>query len=288
MVMSTTERRNETTDKDSSDRSVTELQTQLELLAEENQQLRDSYARAKQTQYRRTALGLTLVGLVAVAGAALFPALRTILIALGSAGLFSAVLTFYLTPEQFVSADVGRNLYATQAANEDALVTELGLSDIRLYVPVESAESGVRLFVPQHEEYTVPDETALTHRLIAGDEPTANGMALDPSGGRLFREAEQVLSGPVADQPAQLSQQLTDVLVEQFELVGAADPDVDSDEQQLTVAVTESVYGSLDRFDHPVVSLLATGLANGMNRPVTSAVTVTEDSRAEYLVTLRW
>lgn len=286
--MSTTEGRNETTGDDTSDQSVAELQTQLELLAEENQQLRDSYARAKRTQYRRTALGLALVGLVAMVGAVLFPALRTILIALGSVGLFSAILTFYLTPEQFVSADVGRNLYATQAANESALVTELGLAETRLYVPVEGAENGVRLFVPQYEEYTIPNETELTQRLVVADDTAANGMALDPSGGRLFREAERVLSGPVADEPQQLSQQLTDVLIEQFELVGAAEPDVDVDEQRLTVGVSESVYGPVDRFDHPVVSLLATGLANGLKTPVTSEVTATEDSRADHLVTLRW
>jgi hypothetical protein len=117
------------------DATVAELRTQLRLLAEENEQLRDSYARAKQTQYRRTALGLAALGCLGVAGGVLVAGASDVLFVLGGIGLFGGLLTYYLTPEQFVAADVGRAVYSVLAANEAALVDELGLSDRRVYVP---------------------------------------------------------------------------------------------------------------------------------------------------------
>jgi len=49
-------------DADETTTSRAELRTQLELLTEENERLRASYAQAKQSQYRRSALGLAIVG----------------------------------------------------------------------------------------------------------------------------------------------------------------------------------------------------------------------------------
>jgi len=200
-----------------------ELLARVDRLTEENRQLRDAVVAAKRTQYRRTALGLAALGVAAVAGALVLPAAREVLFALGGIGLFGGVLTYWLSPERFVSADVGRDAYVTLAGNERALVDELGLSDQRLYVPVDGR---VRLFVPQREDTDVPAPGDLDRTLVAPDE-TTRGVALDPSGQRLFDAFENALTGSLGTEPAPLAIQLTDALVEQFELVDAATPAVD-------------------------------------------------------------
>ena len=262
-----------------------ELRTQVELLAEENERLRDSYTRAKQTQYRRTALGLAAVGAVAAAGGVFVPTASTVLFALAGTGLFGGILTYYLTPERFIAADVGRDVYATLADNEAALVGELGLTSARVYVPVPEAEVPVRLFVPHEPDAGLPAPESLTEQSVVAD-PGTRGLALSPSATRLLDSLEAALRGSLAESPPELAAQLSDALVEQFELVDAADPELDPDGDSCRIAVSGSAYGPLDRFDHPVVSLLAAGFARGLSVPVRTEVTTDADGAS--VVTLRW
>lgn len=264
-----------------------ELVTQLELITAENQRLRASFERAKQTQYRRTALGLAVVGsIAALAGLAVTQA-QTVLLALGGTGLFGAVLTYYLTPTTFVAADVGRDVYASLAENERDIVGELGLSDRRVYVPALSESGPARLFVPQFEEYEVPAEETLTGQTFVSEAGPTRGVVLTPSAGQLFEAMETALTGPLAETPVEIGSQLTDALVEQFELVASAEVDHDPEGNRLTVGLDGSVYGPPDQFDHPVVSFLAVGTAVGLDRPVTATVTRTDGS-PQYRITLRW
>ena len=275
--------------KDTSDgeHSREELLTQLELLAEENKQLRDSYTQAKQTQYQRTAAGLALLGLLAVISAFFIRSASNVLVILGGIGLFGGLLTYYITPEQFVSADVGRDVYAALADNEAAIVEELGLSDTQLYIPT-GGDGSVRLFVPQHDTDPLPATESLEQTIVVPDDDTARGVALDPSGARLFRALENGLTGSLATTPGTLAEQLTDAVVEQFELAQTATPAVDRENNQLTVAVSGSAYGPLDQFDHPIPSVFAIGLARGLEVPVSLTVTEAPDDRADYTVTCRW
>ncbi|WP_277543604.1 hypothetical protein [Haloarcula laminariae] len=275
-------------DKTASAEQLAELRTQVELLTEENDRLRDSYTRAKQTQYRRSALGLLAVGTVAALGGLFVPTASTVLFALAGSGLFGGVLTYYLTPEQFISADVGRDVYAMLAANEAALVSELGLSSERVYVPVSAGSDSVRLFVPHDTEYVLPSESALAEQTLLADEAEQRGLALDPSGTRLLASLESTLRGSLADSPSDLASQLSDALVEQFELVDAAEPDIDSESGRCSVAIRDSVYGPIDQFDHPVVSLLAAGFAAGLAVPVTTSVSGETEDAQDVVVTLRW
>ena len=287
--MSTNSRLDSEADADEdSGESIAELRTQLEFLAEENEQLRESYIRAKQTQYRRTALGLVFIGLLAAAAAVLLPGARDVLFALGSIGLFGAVLTYYLTPERFVSADVGRDVFAALAGNEAALVDELGLSETRLYVPTERGDDPVRLFVPQREAYSIPEDAALSDSIVVTETDDTRGVAFTPSGGPLYEAFEAARSGPAAETPEAIATQLTDALVEQLELVDSATPELDPDESGLTVAIDDTVYGRLDRFDHPVASVIAVGLADGLDTPVTLEIAAPNDDKSEYLLTYRW
>ena len=272
-------------DDDATGRSREELLTQLEILTEENQQLRTSYTQAKQTQYQRTAAGLGLLGIGALIAGVVVQSASDVLFVLGGIGLFGGVLTYYITPEQFVSADVGREIYATLAANEAAIVSELGLTDTRLYVPTDN---GVRLFIPQSETDSLPDTGLLEQTIVVPSDETARGLALAPSGTQLFSAFEDALTGRLAATPGTLAEQLSDAIVEQFELAAAVTPEIDDGNAKVIIAVSGSVYGPGDHFDHPIPSFLATGLAHGLDQPVTVTIMDTANEQAEFTIVCQW
>jgi hypothetical protein len=258
-----------------------DLAAQLELLEEENRRLRTEYARARQSKYRRTAYGLFAVGALAALLGVLFPEGQEVLFALGGTGLFGGVLTLYLTPARFVAADVTERVYTAVAANYAALAESLGLAETAVYLPGETRSA--HLFLPQSPEYELPD-------LDDGPfvtAPDGRGLLLEATGALLFDEFERTSSGPVATQPAELATQLSEAVVEQFELADAIDADLDPAAGRLTFRVTGSTLGAVDRLDHPLVSFLATGCATALDQPVTLDVDGTDD-RADWLVTLRW
>lgn len=260
-----------------------ELAAQVDLLQDENRRLREEYVRARQSRYRATAIGLAAIGLVATLGGLLFPDTRDVLVALGATGLFGAVLTYYLTPGQFVAADVGEYVYTAGATNTAAIADELGLRDERLYVP--GTTTPARLYVPQQPEYSIPDERLDAGPFLVDDD--SRGLLLEATGADLFREFERGVTGELAITPSVLASQVTDGLVEQFELAGSADADVDAAAGRATIAITDSSFGDVTRFDHPIPSFLAVGFAAGLDRPITLEVTP-GDERADWLVTCRW
>lgn len=265
------------------------LAEQVELLVAENQRLRSEYVAARRSSYRRTAVGLLAVGVVALAGAVAFPDSRTVLLALGFTGLFGAVLSYFLTPERFVSAETGERVYTASARTGDLLVGELGLRDVRVYAPAPGGDdSPVRLFVPSASDYRVPDVAELAHLFVVTDDARERGVSLHPTGGLLYREFESAVADEATEAPAAAARQLADAVVEVFELAESASPDVDESGGRLAVGVTDSAYGPVDRFDHPVASLIAVGMAATLGVPVTAEVTATPDGRADYLITCEW
>lgn len=266
--------------------SQPELAARVELLEAENRRLRAEYARTRRSQYHRTAIGLATIGAVAVLGGIAFPAGTTVLFSLGAIGVFAAILTYYLTPERFVAATVGKAVYAAHAENGDAVVSELGLSGQYLYVPLENPNRAATLYVPQVEDATVPSESALDAVFVV-DEDGQRGVSLRPAGGALFVEFERTLADPLADDPGSLADQLADGLVEVFELADGVDPELSTDGTQCVFGITGSALGSVDRFDHPVDSFLATGFAVGLDRPVEMTVT-RGDERFDHRVTCSW
>lgn len=255
-----------------------ELATQVELLREENRRLRMEYARARQSRYRRSALGLAVVGLVAAGGAVLFPGTREPLFILAATGLFGAALTYYLTPERFVASEVGGATARTLADGLAALAADVGLSDERVYVPTET-DGRVRLFVPQRSSFPVPPNPE--PGFVVSEDPAGRGMVVDATGEALFGEFERVVAGPLADDLPTLADQLAEGLAEVFELVDEATPEVDG--ETLRVGVSGSALGPVDGFDHPVGSFVATGLARALAAPVSLRV-VDGDDRYDAVV----
>jgi hypothetical protein len=267
-----------------------DLAAQVELLADENERLREEYVRARKSDYRRTAAGLLGVGLVAVGGALAFPAAREVLFALGGTGVFGALLTYYLTPARFISAETGERVYRAVAATGAQLVGELGLEETRVYAPARATGdefADVRLFVPQRRDYAVPEPDALDSLFVVTTDERERGVAVPPTGGSLYREFDSSMADDLAGSPAGLAAQLTDALVETLELAESARSETDAGNGLVRVEVSGAAYGPLDRFDDPVVSFLAVGLADALDAPVEVEVTP-EETGDEFVVTFEW
>ncbi|ELZ11170.1 hypothetical protein C479_07673 [Halovivax asiaticus JCM 14624] len=257
-----------------------ELAAQVELLADENARLRETYANAKRARYRRTALGLAGVGMLAVVGGLTVPAGRDVLFVLGATGLFGALLTYVLTPERFVAASVGERIYGALATNHAALIDELGLRSEPRYLPGTSSVAP-KVFVPQRASTTSP--TGETGPIVTDEDH--RGLLLEPTGAELYTAFAEASPADPATTPAPLAGQLAEAVVDQFELARTIEPDVDGD--RVTFAVTDAAFGPLDRFDHPIPSFLAVGLAASRGRPVRLTV-YPGDDRADWLVTCWW
>lgn len=262
------------------------LRAALEVAREENRRLRDSYARAKRSTYRRTALGFLAIGVLSLAGAALFPALGTVFVALAGTGAFAGIVTYYLTPERFVSGSVTGATFGALADVESGLVRELELQDETVYVPTPSLpDANARLFVPQHDDYALPDAEALGDVFVTTEGDTRQGVAFPPSGDRLFASFERTVDGSFDGPPSHLGTELTAALTDQFELVDDAAVELGADERA-TVALDGPAFGDLTRHDHPAVSLLAVGFAAGLDRAVT--VDTRTADRSNAVVSLSW
>ena len=263
-----------------------ELAVELEYLREENRRLREQYAHARRTNYRRTALGLAVLGVIAVGGGVVLPSAQSVLFSLGAIGLFSGLLTYYLTPERFIAADVGERVYSTLAGNEAQLVEELGLGQTHVYVPADDFDDA-RLFLPQREQYELPDMDALENVFVVPDNPQQRGVSFVPTGQGLYEEFEQSRSGTAPESPAESLTQLTDALVELFEIVDSTAVDLDAADGRASITITNGVYGGADQFDNPAASFLAVGLATELGTPVSLTVSA-GNSDQEFTVTCRW
>ncbi|UIO99744.1 hypothetical protein Hbl1158_14670 [Halobaculum sp. CBA1158] len=268
--------------------STPELRARVEVLEAELDRLRERYRRSRRSRYRRTAGGLAAVGGVAAALAAAFPTVRSTLVVLAGIGLFGAVLTLVITPERFVAAGTAERVNRARTRSLSEMVDQLGLSAVRVYVPVDGA-TPARLFVPLHDEYAVPDDGALAEPFVvdhAGD-GAGRGLSLVPAGAPLFEAFERTLSEPLGSSPTRVLAQAADALVEAFELAETVETDCDPGDGRATVAVGGSAYGAAADVDDPVASFVAVALARGLDAPVEAEV-VDADGDDDLVVAVRW
>jgi hypothetical protein len=265
---------------------------QLKVLREENRRLRAEYVRAHQTEYRRAAFMLAVLSGISGVGGLAFPDVRATLFGLAGIGFVMAILIYYLTPQRVATATVGERAYATLARVGDAISADLGVQDTYIYVPTAAANGtapvAARLFIPLHTEYTLPDPDRLESVFVVDSNQHTRGIALPPTGALLLREFQQAMVEDLATSPSALGDQLTEAVVEGFELAEAAVVDVDRDDGRATVGVRGSTFGAPDRFDHPLPSFVATGLAVGFQTPVELASMTTDANEFEHLITYTW
>jgi hypothetical protein len=274
--------REDAADTDDSDAGNAE---EIASLRRENARLRRRYERLRRGQYRKTAIVLLGLGIAGLVGAVLFPPVRDVLVVLGAIGVFSAAVTRYLSPEQFIPVDVGATVFGAHASNHAAIVDELGLQETTVYVPDADRET-VRLFVPEHRDYALPSAAELRDTFVVADEETRRGLAVTPSGVGLFEEFDRNRDGPLGTDPGTLARQATDALVELFELVETATAETDVEDGRLTVRIGGCRFGSASTFDTPVASFLAVTVARGLDTPVVTEVT--PEAEEEFVVTCRW
>ena len=302
------------------------LQAEVRALEAENNRLRTAYAAAQRSRYRRTAIALCFVGLCSGGVGLLVPAAQRVLFAIGATGLFAGVMTYYLSPTQFVAATIGDRLVEANVATLNAFVQTLGLSGAVVYVPTPDTPSrtDVVAFLPQATTYTVP--TDLTPGIVPAEEPAGQGIATVPVGGLLLEEFTRALTGEIAREPAALGTQLGEAITDQFELAATVETDVaitgettppagtaadagtdnradtaaNGDPSQpdqpepdtvpagrLTVVSTEPVFATATAYDHPIGSFVASGVAMALDRPVELQVDTTPGD-AEYQATVSW
>ncbi|MCO8246683.1 hypothetical protein [Haladaptatus sp. AB643] len=286
--MSETSRRAESEPKESDSSSETDdrfrLKAEVEILREENETLRDEYARVRHVRNRNAALGLAAVGLVALGGAALLPSVRTVLLVLGATGLFTATLVYSLEPTRVLPVSASEAVYDALAENESALASELGLKSGR-YVPTDaSGTPSVVLFVTANDDGpSLPDSSSL---LVVSNGTDGHGVALSPTGMSLLDSVRGSMPDGFGETPEDLAGSLSDA-AEALDIVEAASATVVADENRLAVGVSGYAYGSLDRFDHPVVSVFAVGLAAAMDEPV-RVESIEPSDRADAVIDYRW
>jgi hypothetical protein len=252
---------------------------ELERLQVENERLREEYHRARRVEYGRTALGLGVVGILAVGAGVLFPSAREALLIIGAIGLFSAVLTRFVTPGQFLPVDVAEGVYDAVDESRAALVAELGLGGDSRYVPLDDG-STVRLFVPKSDEVPLPDDEDLRSTLVVSQDTPRRGVAFTPTGRTLFREFEDTLQGELSETPRSAAQELAEGLTDGLELVDSVDVEVDTDSRRVSLRLRDVPFGAVDRVDHPVVSFVGVGLATGLGTPISVADARRDESEA--------
>ena len=259
--------------------TAAERDARIEALEAENARLRSEYTRLRHTGYRRTVIGLAAIGGVAAVGGVVFPDVRGVLFALGATGLFAAVLTVWITPERFVSADVGERIYTALAATHDAAIAELGLEGTPVYVP---GDRGPRLYIPQQATDEHPPADADLTETFVVDAEAGHGLSVTPTGAPLIEELQGIQTLPARGE--ELAVTLADAVVEVFGLADGVDADVDAEAGRAVFEVDAPVYGEPARFDHPIGSVLAVGLAVGLEAPVHVDIAETEP----LVVVCRW
>ena len=245
-----------------------EIHAQIAVLEAENARLREEYTRARQVTYWRTAIALLGVGVIGLLGGLVFPDARVVLFALGGTGVFAGVLTYFLTPEQFISGRVGARVFQALIEDRDAAIDELGLAGDPVYMPGDE----VRLFVPRTDTEQLPDRSDLTDLFVVPTNPKRGGVAFHSTGDALLEEVTAVRDQSLDEAPGDTAAVLADAVVELFELADGVDYDVDEATNRVTFTVDGAGFGDPTKLDHPVVSVFAAGLARALDKPIRTEI----------------
>lgn len=265
----------------------TELRDRIAHLEVQNQRLRTQYEQQQHDSYRKTAVALAGVGVLAVGGAVLFVSVRELLVALAAAGFFAAALTYFVTPDQVITSGTGESVYDTHATNTGVLVDQLGLNAARVYLPTDG-NNRARLFIPQNENFAVPSSADLTGTLVVTDDERERGISLVPTGASLLDAFERSLVEPLGSSPETAAQQLSDGLTDALELAETVEVMTDAAAGQASFGVVNPTWGPIDRIDHPIASFLGTGLAVAIDTHVEVTVVAEHSGPYNVLVRVDW
>ncbi len=246
-------------------------------------------------QYRGLAAVLFVIG-VAFLGFAVLADATEVVFVIGGIGVFGGVLSYYLTHDRFVAAEVDERVQAAAARNYEGIRADLGLSGRRIYVPLGTHadddtdqphldRNEVRLYIPKQSELDLQDVTEPPADSVVVTNSTAiSGLSLHPSGSGLFAAFRSALNTPLETDPQGLHQQLSDAVVEEFDLARSVTAELSPEGDRMSVTFSGVLYDTHPRFDHPLVSIFAVGLAVGLDSPVETTIPDTDS----FSVTFHW
>ena len=260
------------------------LRARVRRLETENAQLRDQYSTIQMARNTRMAVGFGVIGLFAGSLAFVFPSVREVLIVVSMTGLFAGLLTRFLDPNRHVALNVGRGIYTTIVQNEVDLVSQLSLSDARIYV---ATDDGPRLFIPEVEDYnsTALDELS-AGPLVVSDDASRSGLVFRPTGEALLDVVQDSSDDHFSSELSVIVETLSESVTDAIELTEHVESDVNAEDGRATFVARGVLYGDPTHFDHPLGSLFGSGLALALDTPV--RVTVGEAKQGATLVTCQW
>lgn len=264
--------------RDQSRDRLADLENRIDRLTARNERLHDHVGWADRSGATPSTLGFVGLSVLSAVGAFVVPSAQSVLLAIAGIGVVGVVLSNTVARGEFIERGDAEEVYAACAANYDAMIATFDHAADRLYLPGDDGR--IRLFVPRRSD-ELPEST---DALVAGD-ADHQGLVLEPIGSGFVREVEGAVADAMLATPAAMVEQLTDALEDRFEFVAATDSIVDAGRAE--IAVSGSAFGPVDRFDHPVASILAVGLATHLERPVRLEVT-DETDRGEWLVSCHW
>lgn len=244
---------------------------------------------SEKSRHTRTAFMLAVVGIAFGAMGFIVASAREILFTLAATGLFGAVLTRFLTPQQLVPIDIAEGIYSTLALNELSFVEQMGLSSTRVYA---TTESGLRLFVPEVDTYDrslFSTDEGVDGPYISGETESRSGLVLRPVAEPLLRGFEERQDGTFSSVPEEAALTLSEGLTHSLEFASSVKTDLDTDDGRVTFEVVEFLLGPSTQFDHPVVSFLGAGLATALDVPIDVEVTnPRQGDKERMIVTCQW
>ncbi|QLK26367.1 hypothetical protein HYG81_01740 [Natrinema zhouii] len=257
---------------------LADLENRIDRLTARNERLHDHVGWIDRSGAIPSTLGFVGLSVLSAVGAFVVPSAQSVLLAIAGIGITGVVLSNAVARGEFIERGDAEEVYAACAANYDAMIATFDHAEDRLYLPGDDGR--IRLFVPRRSDEFPESGDAL----VAGD-ADRQGLVLEPIGNGFVREVEGAVADAMLATPAAMVEQLTDALEDRFEFVAATDSIVEAGRAE--VAVSGSAFGPVDRFDHPVASILAVGLATHLERPVRLEVT-DETDRGEWLVSCHW
>jgi len=240
------------------------LDRKVRILTERTNELHADSLRARDAQHRSlaTALagtGISVIFLGILLGAHDTPGSvpSTTVTVVGGIGLFIGIFLYYVTPEHFVTAAVVTAVCQTLDAVSRPL-SEGVTTPVYTYASGSGAETEVHLELSQTTVSTDGGETMEEHFDKNTNTPESPLNQVVPTGLPLYREVGP--SPPYSEgSTRERSLRLAETLNSPLGLVGSVEAVWEPD--QLSVRIADSTCGPIDRFDHPVPSLLACGLA---------------------------
>lgn len=235
-----------------------------------------------------TMFAFLLLGGSAVGGAVLYPAQQTVLLAVAYTFLFGVLLVGVLSNQQYVQTSFHEAVVGDLLRNEGAVVDSWDLQRTQVYIPRHSGPVPATLFIPKHLDFEIPPESALDSLFVTTGTLKQEGITFVPSGARLYEEFATATGPDLSDAPATLASELTDALVELFEIATQATTHIERNRDVVVCDIGLNAHENTPKINHPVVSFLGTGLAVGLDRPVVVDSQTTTGGRYDLVVEFRW